>query len=392
PPIIMGMAAAVAAYLLMGFTWDPDTSYWLIAVQLGVLGAGLGLVTAPTSSAVVDSAPAEKRGAAAATLMVVRLLGLSVGLSLLTAWGLARFNDLRTEIDLPPIADPEFEEAVLDAQASLTAQAIAETFLAAAVVTAIGLILAFFMTERATTSGSVTAPTAMPTNDLNSPTSETGVPMSWIQRHSLAVVGVLAGFVVLAFVFIAILFTQLSDTEDRLDQASEDLARVEAGAALFASQVTGFQEQLVELEPTISAGLDEAIAGLDEFATSTIEFDVNIDEQVTIDTAIVLDREIVVPIKETLPIQESFDTTIEIDTPLGFSVPLDVTVPVDIQVPIDLEVEIPVNETVPVNTTVPVQLDLPIAIDVAGTELAGLAESLSEGLTSLQGILSGLGG
>ena len=418
-PIVLGMAAAVGAYVLMGLTWDVDTSYWVLGAQLGLLGAGLGLVTAPTSSVVVDAAEASKRGAAAATLMVIRLMGLSVGLSLLTAWGLARFNALRGDIELPAIDDPGFEDAVIEAQGSLTAQAIAETFLAAGAVTAVGLVLAFAIRNRVA-SGDPDTPSADPTEPIakapipsgwepalddtqefepapamvaagQDPT-ETGVPMSWLQRHSGAVVGVLGALIVLAFVFIAVLFGRLSDTEDQLATTETELARVEAGAALFASQVTGFQEQLVELQPTISAGLDEAIAGLDEFAVSTIEFEVNIDEQVTIDTSVVIDRELSVPISERLPINETFQTEIEVDTPLGFSIPLDVTVPVDIEVPVDLDLDVAVNETIPVQATVPVALDIPIAIEVAGTELAELAASLAEGLRSLEDIIAGLGG
>ena len=63
-------------------------------------------------------------------VMVVRLIGLSVGLAALTAWALSRFNSLRADIELPPLDDPEFQNAVIDAQATLTADAIAETFLA----------------------------------------------------------------------------------------------------------------------------------------------------------------------------------------------------------------------------------------------------------------------
>ena len=50
------------------------------AHELALLGAGFGLTTAPTTSAVVDHAAPEHRGSAAAVVMVVRLLGLSVGL------------------------------------------------------------------------------------------------------------------------------------------------------------------------------------------------------------------------------------------------------------------------------------------------------------------------
>jgi MFS transporter, DHA2 family, triacylglyceride efflux pump len=73
-----------------------------------------------------------------------------VGLSALTAWGLSRFNELRSTIDLPPITDPGFEDAVIDAQESLTAQAIAETFTAAAFVLGAGVLATLAMRRRAT--------------------------------------------------------------------------------------------------------------------------------------------------------------------------------------------------------------------------------------------------
>ena len=60
--------------------------------------------------------------------MVVRLLGLSVGLSALTACGLARFNDLALDDRAAPAHRPRLRIALLAAQETLTAQAIAETF------------------------------------------------------------------------------------------------------------------------------------------------------------------------------------------------------------------------------------------------------------------------
>ena len=145
PPVLLGLSMASGAYAWMGATWSSDTSYPVFALQLALLGAGFGLTVAPTTNAVVDSAPPDQRGAAASVVMVVRLLGLSVGLSALTAWGLSRFNALRSTIDLPPLTDPNFESALLAAQEHLTAQAIAETFTAAAVVLGAGLLATFAM-------------------------------------------------------------------------------------------------------------------------------------------------------------------------------------------------------------------------------------------------------
>ena len=377
PPVVTGMGLTAGAYLVMGLTWNAGTSHLGLAAQLAVLGAGLGFVIAPTTTAVVDAAAPADRGAAASLVMVIRLTGFSVGLSALTAWGLARFNQLRGTIDLPSILDPEFEPALRAAQETLTATIIADTFLASALVAAVGLIAALAMRKDAT---SVVA------------NKSTGVQMgTWLHRNLAVVLGVFAAVLLAAIVAIAMLFSRLQETRADLDMAEEDFARVEAGAALFASQVQGFQERLVGLAPTVSSGLDEAIVGLDSFGSSTLVFTVSIDEVVTINTEVVIDRVIEIPISETIPINETFETTIEIDGPLGLTIPLDVSVPVNIEVPLDLNLSIPVKETIPISAEVPVKLDVPIEVDVADTELARLTESLAAGLASFKDLLDGLG-
>ena len=164
---------------------------------------------------------------------------------------------------------------------------------------------------------------------------------------------------------IVLLFGRVADVHDNAAEGTgragdiPDLERVEAGAALYSSQIEGFQEKLVELRPQISAGVEEAITGLRTFGESTIEFPVKIDQMIPVETEVVIDRTVQVPIKTTIPINQSFDTTIKIDTPLG-KVPLNVTVPVDVDVPVDLTVDIPINETIPIKDEIPVKLDVPV--------------------------------
>lgn len=233
-----------------------------------------------------------------------------------------------------------------------------------------------------------------------------------LTRRMNLLVGLLAVLLVGAFVVIGLLFGRVADAEsdataartelaavladggvssDELTAIRDDLNRVEAGAALYASQIDGFQEQLTELAPQIEAGVNEAITGLRDFGESTISFEVNIDEVIPIDTEVVIQRTVEVPIVTEIPINQDIDTTITIDTPLG-GIPVDVNVPVDVVVPIDLVVDIPIDETVPIQDEFPVQLDVPITIDVGDTELKNLTDSLAAGLESLQGVLTGLSG
>ncbi len=142
PVTVAGLGLALGAYLAMGTMWAVDTSQAAMAWQLAALGTGFGLVTAPTNAAVVNAAPAQRRGTAAGLVLVFRLMGLAVGLSALTGWGLYRFNSLRDRLELPPVDDPTYQDALSAAQGDLTSQAIAETFLAAAVVVAIAMLVA----------------------------------------------------------------------------------------------------------------------------------------------------------------------------------------------------------------------------------------------------------
>lgn len=468
PPIIAGLALATIAYTMMGLTWAGDTPYPVLALQLALLGAGIGLTIAPTTSAVVDHAEADARGAAAGVVMVVRMVGLSVGLSALTAWGLARFNARRGDIELPPITDPGFSDAVAAATEELTSQSIADTFAMSAAALGLGLLLALAVVRRpsralagldgVTHSASPLRASAAPitheevpmTTDNNNddikiepadepspsvsdtqsdaasdtqgdeaiddstPTDEMPVialrgddeveslsgdeadsEASWVHRNLTTVVGAFALMLLAALGLLALALFQLSSTRSDLDDTRAELAatqddmnRVEAGAAIYASQINGFVETVNGLGPSIDDGLDQAISGLEEFGASTITFTVNIDETISISEDFAIERTVEVPINTTVPISTEFDTTITVAGPFGIDIPLDITVPVDVDVPIDLVAEIPIDESIPVEVDVPVQLDVPIEIDVEGTELQELSQSLIEGLRAFR---AGLG-
>jgi len=404
PPVIAGLIGATVAYLLMGFLWTASTPYTTMAWQLGLLGFGLGLVTAPTSAAVVDAAPADRRGTAASLVVVLRLIGLSVGLSGLTAYGLMRFNQLRGTLDLPPLGDPGYQEALQTAQGELTTSALSETFVAAAALLAIALGVAFFMHRplRNNPDGEPTRPMAsIPTPDAR-PKGEimtaTDPSSSFLARNTALIVGGLVAVTLLTLVLSLLMLGRVNSTRDELEAVQGELVDTRAeieqlrgGVALFSSQATLLQGQLAELAPTVQAGLDEAVAGLVQFETATIEFNVAIDETIPIATEVVLDRTLQVPINTLLPINETIDTTIRVSGPFGIDIPLDITVPIVLDLPIDLMVAIPVNEAIPIDTAIPVNLQVPITVEVEGTELAALASSLRQGLISLRDVLAGLG-
>jgi EmrB/QacA subfamily drug resistance transporter len=140
--VVAGVGVVAGGFLLVGTSWDVTTSPWDMAWHLAILGIGFGLVTAPVHDAAVAAAPPDRRGTAGGLVILARLMGLAVGLSGLTAWALHRFEVLRSGLDLPPAGSPGYSEALEAAQGELTATALSETFLFAAAVAAVTVMVA----------------------------------------------------------------------------------------------------------------------------------------------------------------------------------------------------------------------------------------------------------
>lgn len=144
-PTLLGVLVAAGGLLIMGLSWNLDVTYGQMAWQLAWLGCGFGLVMAPVSAAVIDAAPDDQRGIASSLVIVVRLIGMSVGLSALTSWGLRRFDVLRTQVTLPPLTDPNYGSALVTALTGTTVRVLAETFLLAAAALAVALLAAAWL-------------------------------------------------------------------------------------------------------------------------------------------------------------------------------------------------------------------------------------------------------
>jgi MFS family permease len=157
PVIAVGTAVAVVAFAVMGSTWTVATSPAVMAIHLALLGGGLGLVFAPANAAAVDAVSDDRRGVAGGLVILARLLGLTVGLSGLTAWFLHRFDVLRRSVELPPLGDPAYGDALEAAQAELTTSALTETFLFAAVLAAVGVAAAWLL-RRSAAAGELREP------------------------------------------------------------------------------------------------------------------------------------------------------------------------------------------------------------------------------------------
>ena len=147
PVTAVGLLFCALGMGLMGWLWSVNTPYLNMAGHLVVLGIGFGLVIAPIGTAVINAAPENQRGVASSLVIVLRLMGMSVGLSGLTGWGLYRFEILRKLIILPdlPLSDPTYQQALADGLTQVTVSVLTETFLISAGAALLALLFAFWL-------------------------------------------------------------------------------------------------------------------------------------------------------------------------------------------------------------------------------------------------------
>jgi MFS transporter, DHA2 family, triacylglyceride efflux pump len=89
----VGLALSAAMLVLMA-QWTPAVSIATVALVLGGFGLGFGLTVTPRSTAAVESAGRASFGMASAIVTVARMVGMAVGVSVLTAYGSTQIDRL----------------------------------------------------------------------------------------------------------------------------------------------------------------------------------------------------------------------------------------------------------------------------------------------------------
>ena len=144
-----GLGASIAGLAWMG-TWGASVTYPVVAAAGGLFGLGFGLTVTPRSTAALEAVGRARFGAASATVTVARMIGMAIGLAVLTAYGSTTIDRLSAEVfgspdayrDIvpPALADrPLRDPLVVGALETWAAERAAETmvglFLVAAGVT-----------------------------------------------------------------------------------------------------------------------------------------------------------------------------------------------------------------------------------------------------------------
>jgi EmrB/QacA subfamily drug resistance transporter len=143
-PTVAGLLPALVGYLLLS-TWQADTGYPVMVAELILVGIGLGLVISPVATSVINTADDDHRGSAAALVIILRLVGMTLGVAVLTLWGVQRQEVLRAAGATDPLAagDPALFLV------NVAAQVVGETFLFGALACLSALLVALLMARKA---------------------------------------------------------------------------------------------------------------------------------------------------------------------------------------------------------------------------------------------------
>jgi MFS family permease len=159
---LVGLTASTVGLAAMS-GWTPSTTIVAASLAGALFGFGFGLTVTPRSTAAVEAAGRAAFGMASATVTVARMIGMAVGLAVLTAYGSTTIDRLTARIYATPEAyqaflPPElvgrpFRDglviAALERWASgEAARIMVGLFLAAAAVTALAALPALALGSR----------------------------------------------------------------------------------------------------------------------------------------------------------------------------------------------------------------------------------------------------
>jgi MFS family permease len=147
PTAIAGLLLVTAGYIVLWLGLRED-HYLRMIPGLLIAGTGFGLVVAPIGAQVIDAAAPEDRGVAAAFAILFRLLGMTIGISTLTAVGVRRLQTLTDRLE--PVVQRAGEttaefflrqtQYIEDYAVPLSLKVVRETFLVAAALALLAVI------------------------------------------------------------------------------------------------------------------------------------------------------------------------------------------------------------------------------------------------------------
>lgn len=147
---ILGLIFTATGFWLMHL-WPIQVNWLQITISAVIGGFGFGLVIAPIATTAINAVSNRQMGMGSSVVTVLRMVGMILGLALLTSWGLARFHNLLLAFK-PPAGVIPFSDIYNKALAHYAIFAAHEVytsiFLAAGFICLIAIIPSFMLEGR----------------------------------------------------------------------------------------------------------------------------------------------------------------------------------------------------------------------------------------------------
>jgi MFS transporter, DHA2 family, multidrug resistance protein len=169
--LLIGQSLLALSFVAMLFLWGEGTPYWIIAIPLLLMGAGVGLSGTPSSNSLTTSVPVSRVGMASGTADLQRDLGgalmtsifgalLTAGYatamgSAISASGQDVTASTQSQLQLSyasaanlAAANPQYSEQILSAARSSFLAGDQAAYLAGLIAVLIGMSIVFFLFPR----------------------------------------------------------------------------------------------------------------------------------------------------------------------------------------------------------------------------------------------------
>jgi MFS family permease len=143
--VLLGIILSLLGFIAVWGTWQISTPDALIALEMAVIGIGIGLTFSPISTAIINSATEAERGVASALVIILRLIGMTISVSSLTTYGLYRVNHLAILAQQTPTFDTS---TFMNIYADSTVQVLGEMGFIGAVICALAILPAVFLSRQ----------------------------------------------------------------------------------------------------------------------------------------------------------------------------------------------------------------------------------------------------
>jgi hypothetical protein len=147
---VLGLIFTATGFWLMHL-WPIQVNWMQITISTVIGGFGFGLVIAPIGTTAINTVSNRQMGMASSIVTVLRMVGMILGLALLTSWGLRRFHDLLLAFKPPagtiPFSD-KYSTALAHYVVSAAHEVYASVFLAAGIVCLVAIIPSFLLEGR----------------------------------------------------------------------------------------------------------------------------------------------------------------------------------------------------------------------------------------------------